>query len=175
MKKPLILITGFLLVFACYALCTQKDTAQNVQQASAIAPEISLLSPKGKTLKLSSLRGKMVLIDFWASWCGPCRKESPNVAEAYQKYHNKAFKGAKGFEVFSVSLDRDQEAWKQAILTDHLSWKYHVLDAQGLAAANYQVATIPNAFLVNGAGEIIASGEALRGLNLHITLDKYLQ
>lgn len=175
MKKPLILISGLLLVFACYALCVQKDTNQSTPQASAIAPEISLLSPKGKTLKLSSLRGKMVLIDFWASWCGPCRKESPNVVEAYQKYHNKPFKGAKGFEVFSVSLDQDQEAWKQAILTDHLSWKYHVLDAQGLAAANYQVATIPNAFLVNGAGEIIASGPELRGLNLHITLDKYLE
>jgi hypothetical protein len=97
------------------------------------------------------------------------------VVEAFQKYHTKEFKDAKGFEVFSVSLDRDQEAWKQAILTDHLSWKYHVLDLEGLAAANYQVATIPNAFLVNGAGEIIARGEELRGLNLHITLDKYLK
>jgi len=104
MKKSLILITGLLLVFACYALCVQKDTKPSVQQESAIAPEISLLSPKGKTLQLSSLRGKMVLVDFWASWCGPCRKESPNVVEAYQKYHNRAFKGAKGFEVFSVSL-----------------------------------------------------------------------
>jgi thiol-disulfide isomerase/thioredoxin len=174
MKKPLILIVGVLLVFACYALCFQNKP-EPVSPPSTIAPEISLLSPKGKTLKLSSLRGKMVLIDFWASWCGPCRKESPNVVEAYQKYHNKEFKDAKGFEVFSVSLDRDNAAWQQAIITDHLSWKYHVLDDQGLAAANYQVATIPNAFLVNGAGEIIASGQDLRGLNLHITLDKYLK
>lgn len=174
MKKSLIFISAILLVFACYALCFQRSTEPSVP-ANTIAPEISLLSPKGKVIKLSSLRGKMVLIDFWASWCGPCRKESPNVVEAYQKYHNKAFKGAKGFEVFSVSLDRDQEAWKQAILTDHLSWKYHVLDEQGLAAANYQVSTIPNAFLVNGAGEIVASGQELRGLNLHITLDKYLE
>jgi thiol-disulfide isomerase/thioredoxin len=174
MKKPLILIAGVLLVFVCYALCFQS-TPKAIATTHDIAPEISLLSPKGKTLKLSSLRGKMVLIDFWASWCGPCRKESPNVVEAFQKYHTKEFKDAKGFEVFSVSRDRDQEAWKQAILTDHLSWKYHVLDLEGLAAANYQVATIPNAFLVNGAGEIIARGEELRGLNLHITLDKYLK
>ena len=117
----------------------------------------------------------MVLVDFWASWCGPCRKESPNVVEAYQKYHTKEFKGAKGFEVFSVSLDRDQEAWKQAIISDHLSWKYHVLDAKGLAAANYQVATIPNAFLLDASGVILASGSELRGLNLHITLDKFLK
>lgn len=174
MKKPLILIVGVLLVFACYALCFHSKP-EPVPPISTIAPEISLLSPKGKTLKLSSLRGKMVLIDFWASWCGPCRKESPNVVEAYQKYHNKEFKDAKGFEVFSVSLDRDNAAWQQAIINDHLSWKYHVLDEQGLAAANYQVATIPNAFLVNGAGEIVASGQELRGLNLHITLDKYLK
>lgn len=174
MKKPLILIVGVLLVFACYALCFHSKP-EPVPPISTIAPEISLLSPKGKTLKLSSLRGKMVLIDFWASWCGPCRKESPNVVEAFQKYHNKEFKDAKGFEVFSVSLDRDNAAWQQAIINDHLSWKYHVLDEQGLAAANYQVATIPNAFLVNGAGEIVASGQELRGLNLHITLDKYLK
>ena len=174
MKKSSILIIALVAAFACYALCFRKETSPTLPQ-DATAPEISLLSPKGKTLKLSSLRGKMVLVDFWASWCGPCRKESPNVVEAYQKYHNKEFKDAKGFEVFSVSLDRDNAAWQQAIITDHLSWKYHVLDDQGLAAANYQVATIPNAFLVNGAGEIIASGQDLRGLNLHITLDKYLK
>ena len=139
------------------------------------APEISLLSPKGKTLKLSSLRGKMVLVDFWASWCGPCRKESPNVVEAYHKYHQKEFKSGKGFEVFSVSLDRDQEAWKQAISVDKLIWKNHVLDVEGLASANYQVATIPNAFLLDGNGVVVASGAELRGLNLHITLDKFLK
>lgn len=174
MKKPLILIVGVLLVFACYALCFQNKP-KSITPVSTIAPEISLLSPKGKTLKLSSLRGKMVLIDFWASWCGPCRKESPNVVEAYQKYHQKEFKDAKGFEVFSVSLDRDAEAWKQAILADKLVWKNHVLDVQGLAAANYQVATIPNAFLLDGNGVIVASGAQLRGLNLHITLDKFLK
>ncbi len=174
MKKSSILVIALVAAFACYALCFRQDEAL-VTPPDSTAPEIALLSPKGKTLKLSSLRGKMVLVDFWASWCGPCRKESPNVVEAYQKYHSKEFKSAKGFEVFSVSLDRDQEAWKQAIVADQLSWKYHVLDAQGLAAANYQVATIPNAFLLDGNGVIVASGAELRGLNLHITLDKFLK
>jgi len=174
MKKSSILIIALVAAFACYALCFRKETSPTLPQ-DATAPEISLLSPKGKTLKLSSLRGKMVLVDFWASWCGPCRKESPNVVEAYQKYRQKEFKEAKGFEVFSVSLDRDQEAWSQAIIADKLVWKYHVIDAQGIAAANYQVATIPNAFLLDGNGVIVASGAQLRGLNLHITLDKFLK
>ena len=174
MRKSTLLLIALVAAFACYALCFRTEKAQALPPETA-APEISLPSPKGKTLKLSALRGKMVLVDFWASWCGPCRKESPNVVEAYQKYHSKEFKNGKGFEVFSVSLDRDQEAWKQAITADHLSWKYHVLDAQGIAAANYQVATIPNAFLLDGNGVVIASGAALRGLNLHITLDKLLK
>jgi thiol-disulfide isomerase/thioredoxin len=174
MRKSSLLIIALVAAFTCYALCFRKET-KTALPPDATAPEISLLSPKGKTLKLSSLRGKMVLVDFWASWCGPCRKESPNVVEAFHKYRQKEFTSGKGFEVFSVSLDRDQEAWKQAIVADKLIWKYHVLDAQGLAAANYQVATIPNAFLLDGNGVVVASGAELRGLNLHITLDKFLK
>jgi thiol-disulfide isomerase/thioredoxin len=174
MKKSSILFLVLIAAFACFALCFRQE-AQTSLPPDATAPEIALVSPKGKTLKLSSLRGKMVLVDFWASWCGPCRKESPNVVEAYHKYHQKEFKSGKGFEVFSVSLDRDQKAWTDAIATDKLVWKYHVLDAQGIAAANYQVATIPNAFLLDGNGVVVASGTELRGLNLHITLDKFLK
>lgn len=174
MKKSVVLFLALIALYTCYALCfRQSETTQLPNDT--IAPEIELLSPKGKVIKLSSLRGKMVLLDFWASWCGPCRNESPNVVEAYEKYHKKEFTNAQGFEVFSVSLDRDQNDWKKAILADKLNWKYHVLDAQGLAAANYQVSTIPNAFLIDGQGNIIASGSDLRGLNLHITLDKYLK
>lgn len=174
MRKSSILIIALVAAFACYALCFRQEPSTTLPPDST-APEISLLSPKGKTLKLSSLRGKMVLVDFWASWCGPCRKESPNVVEAYHKYHQKEFTSGKGFEVFSVSLDRDQEAWKQAIIADKLIWKHHVLDVEGLASANYQVATIPNAFLLDGNGVVVASGAELRGLNLHITLDKFLK
>lgn len=139
------------------------------------APQIELTSPSGKKIKLSKLRGKIVLIDFWASWCGPCRKENPNVVEAYSKYRKAKFKNAKGFEVFSVSLDRDEDRWKDAIKKDLLTWKNHGWDKDGKVAKEYGVSSIPTAFLVDGKGKIIASGAQVRGLNLHIELDKLLK
>ena len=130
---------------------------------------------KGKKIKLSDLKGKFVLIDFWASWCGPCRVENPNVVEAYKKYRKGKFKNGKGFEVFSVSLDREVEAWKNAIKIDHLDWSTHGIDSEGKASESYGVNSIPSAFLIDGDGNIIAKGQELRGLNLHITLDRYLK
>lgn len=136
------------------------------------APDIELTGTDGKTVKLSSLKGKMVLIDFWASWCGPCRKENPNVVEVYNKYKKVKFKNGKGFEIFSVSLDRDEAAWKKAIKDDGLVWKSHVWDKENKAGAAYGVQYIPNAFLIDGEGKIVALGESCRGLNLHVELDK---
>lgn len=131
------------------------------------APEIMMPSPKGNVITLSSLRGKLVLIDFWASWCGPCRAENPTVVSAYNKYHEQKFKNGNGFEILSVSLDQNELAWAKAIEKDQLVWPYHVSDLQGwsnAAALRYGVNSIPTNVLVNGEGIIIAKnlrGEAL--------------
>ncbi|MCR9173413.1 MAG: TlpA family protein disulfide reductase [bacterium] len=139
------------------------------------APDFELKSPKGKKVKLSKLKGKMVLIDFWASWCRPCRGENPNVVQAYEKYRKEKFKNGKGFEVLSVSLDRNEDQWIQAIEADGLVWKNHGWDKDGEVSKLYGVTSIPKAFLVDGDGKIIASGNEVRGMNLHLTLDDQLK
>lgn len=140
------------------------------------APEIVMPNTKGKEMKLSDLRGSYVLIDFWASWCGPCRRENPNVVRAYQKYKKAKFKDGDGFEIFSVSLDSDIPRWEAAIKKDGLDWKHHVSDLKkwdNEAAAMYGVSSIPMSFLVDPNGIIVAKN--LRGIELHRQLDKYVK
>lgn len=126
-----------------------------------MAPEIAMKDPEGNERKLSDLRGKVVLIDFWASWCGPCRMENPNVVKLYNKYH------AKGFEIYSVSMDKRREDWVQAIMRDNLVWPNHVSDLKGWTSsggAAYGVSSIPHTVLIDRQGRIIAKnlrGEAL--------------
>lgn len=133
------------------------------------APDFEEMMPDSTMMKLSDLQGKVVLLDFWASWCGPCRRENPNVVSLYEKYKDK------GFTVMSVSLDKDRGPWLQAIEKDHLSWPYHVSDLKywsSKAAKLYGVSGIPFTVLIDRNGKII--GTKLRGEELAKELERLL-
>jgi len=125
------------------------------------APDIALADTAGVVRRLSDLRGKVVLLDFWASWCGPCRMENPNVVRLYQRYHDK------GFDIFSVSLDNNRDKWVAAIKKDGLVWPNHVSDLRGWQSAGgraYGVSSIPATVLIDPEGKVMARN--LRGAQL---------
>jgi thiol-disulfide isomerase/thioredoxin len=133
------------------------------------APDFTLNTPEGKPLSLSSFKGKVLIVDFWASWCGPCRGENPNVVKMYKKYHKK------GLEILSVSLDNNKEAWLKAIKDDGLIWN-HVSDLKGwgsAAAKLYGVSGIPHIVLIDKKGTIVAKN--LRGKELEAKIREYIK
>jgi peroxiredoxin len=142
----------------------QQAKLDNLIPVGSEAPDFTQATPDGGQLALSDLRGKVVLIDFWASWCRPCRMEMPNVKKAYAEYH------PKGLEIIGVSLDRDKDAWRGAIKQDGLSWK-HVSDLafwNNAAAQQYGVSSIPYSVLVGRDGKVLAKN--LRGPALEAKL-----
>lgn len=147
----------------------ETDYKQHMANTSGTlpAPEIALNNPNGVELKLSSLRGNYVLVDFWASWCGPCRRETPNVVRLYNKYKSQ------GFTIFSVSLDDNLEAWKSAIVSDGMSWPNHVSDLlkwNSPMPQLYGFSGIPHTVLLNREGNVIGVG--LRGESLEQKLNE---
>ena len=144
----------------------KKMAAQAPLAPGKEAQEIAMENPDGDIMKLSDLKGKVVLLDFWASWCGPCRKENPHVVKLYQKYKDD------GFDIFSVSLDKDKKRWIDAIEKDGLTWESHVSDLQGwqnAASKAYGVSSIPFTVLLDREGNIINT--RLRGAQLEATLE----
>ena len=145
-----------------------EDMSAARLKAGVTAPESALPNPQGDTILLSSLEGKIVLLDFWASWCPPCRKENPNLVKAYKKYKDR------GFEIFQVSLDRTREAWLKGIEDDQLDW-IHVSDLQywnSVVVPIYNIQAIPMSYLLDREGRII--DQNLRGERLQQKLEEIL-
>ncbi len=131
-----------LLALASFMVQAQPKTGTSV-------PEIQLKDSKGNLVKLSSLKDKVILIDFWASWCGPCRRSIPQLQTLYSKYKEK------GFEIYGISVDNNANAWKRAVVENNIKW-IQVNDPQGEVAGPWQVTYIPNTYLINKKGKIVA-------------------
>ncbi len=186
MKRFITLFAAALLVFSCSAgKGDQNETRNLILERSDVktginlgerAPEMVFESPTGEKIALTSLRGQMVLIDFWASWCSPCRLENPNLVKTYRQFNKKEFVNGSGFTVYGVSLDKSKDQWVAAIEKDGLEWNSHVSDLKGwqsVPAAMYGVMGIPMNFLIDGDGIILAKG--LRGEYLDNKLKELLK
>ena len=135
-----------LIAFAWYRSRAPRYTAGEA------APDFEVTLKDGRLAKLSELRGQYVLLQFWGSWCGPCRAENPHLVELYKKYHEK------GFEIFSIGVEQNQRAWERAIQKDAMSWPWHTADFSsfnGAIAQQYNVKSIPATFLINPEGMIM--------------------
>ena len=160
------------IVFFKNAIAQQKQAESSAGSNDLLnqpAPDLTMNTPDGKPLSISSFKGKYVLVDFWASWCGPCRQENPNVVNAYKKYHSAQF------EILGISLDESDGVWKQAIAKDQLTWPQmsDLKKWKSAAIDAYHLDGIPFNVLINPEGKIIAQN--LRGAALDATLQKYLK
>jgi peroxiredoxin len=140
MKRILPVLLAISVAFNCFA--------QQPPVGSA-APDIKLQDEKGSVVNLASLKGKVVVIDFWASWCGPCRRSIPALKDIYKKYKDK------GLEVYAISVDIDKSDWQKAIKADETSW-VHVIDDKNAVARLWKVQYIPNTFLLDKNGTIVS-------------------
>lgn len=137
-----------------------------------MAPPVSGKLLSGEAFQLEDLKGNIILVDFWGSWCGPCRHENPSLVALYKKYENATFKNAKGFKILSVGIERSEARWKKAIQSDQLYWPYHIMDEvsnfkffDAAIADAYGVTEVPSKFLLNTDLQTIGVNQSINELD----------
>lgn len=170
MKRKIAAPALALLIAVC--LVSWMNKPEGIPRVGQKATDLEYANPDGKMMALSELEGHVVLLDFWASWCGPCRRKNPEIVALYDKYKGQKFiKGTEGFEVYSVSLDKGMDRWVSAIEQDNLDWNYHVSDLKGWSAAGarqYGVRSIPTTFLIDEEGYIIGINLSTAAIELEL-------
>ncbi|MCT4616468.1 MAG: TlpA family protein disulfide reductase [Marinifilaceae bacterium] len=171
----LILVTALLLSSMQSFSYGNKDKVKSGLKIGKKIPNITAKSTENKEISLYSIKDKLILVDFWASWCPPCRAENPFLNNVYTKYKDKKFKGGNGFTIYSFSLDKKKSSWIAAIKKDKLIWENHVSELAGWnsdTAYKFNIMSIPSNFLIDSNGIIIAKN--LRGHQLEETLKKLI-
>jgi thiol-disulfide isomerase/thioredoxin len=157
--KSMLLTTGLALLVVVGVYLGKYLYLKPKNIAGEKAFEINGKLPGGEPFALSDLKGKYVLIDFWGSWCGPCRESHPRLVDLYNKFQNQVFKDSEGFEIVSIGVEKSRLNWERAIKADQLIWPYHLMESDSFGSAQvkaYNVKQIPTKFLVNPDGIIMA-------------------
>ncbi len=158
MQKILVGVLVLILAVLAYNYFLKPPSFNNGESA----PNISAQLVSGETFELSDLKGHYVLLDFWGSWCPPCRKEIPDLKTLYRDYHGRDYKNATGFEIVSVALEKSDKLTKQIIQQQNMNWPYHIIDVTRVVlmspiAQQYSVKELPTKFLINPEGEIMGT------------------
>jgi thiol-disulfide isomerase/thioredoxin len=166
----------YFFLVAALAAFTSCNNSSNVQTDVVLAPELNLPNRDGENVSLNSMHGNIVLVDFWASWCPPCRAENPKIVAMYNRVKDMKLPNGGKFIIYSVSLDDNKLAWVSAIQEDHLDWPTHVSDLKGWrskAAATYGVEAIPTNVLVDTSGAVL--GRDLSTPEIEVLLQERLK
>jgi len=167
-NRSTLLFVLIILGAICFFFFAKNKTAQGKQ-----APEINRTLDNGKSFQLSDMKGKYVLIDFWGSWCPPCRRENPNLVKLYDKYNSKKFKNADGFEILSIAIEKNKKRVHKAIEKDGLKWPYHIIEESRIVLSNplalkYGVTDLPSKFLIDTEGNIVTSSMSIKEIDAYL-------